>query len=627
MPFDLNKDLNPDQLKAVIFGSGPLLILAGAGSGKTRALTYRAAYLIRDQHADPSSILLLTFTNKAAAEMQQRLRRLVDATLPFAGTFHSFCAKLLRKYGYAVGLPPGFIIYDDADQLDLIKQIIKASDIDPKQYRPRALLSQIGSAKNELLTPKEYASMARGHFQQVVADVYVQYQDRLARAQAVDFDDLLLKVVRLLQVSPDVLTKLQHQFQYVLVDEYQDTNRAQYLIAKLIADSHHNLNAVGDASQSIYRWRGADYRNLEYLQHDFPNLTVIKLEQNYRSTQTILDAAHSVISRNTSHPILALWTQSKGGEPIRLYEALDQNDEANYVVTNLRRGTQTAVLYRTNAQSRAFEEVFIRAGIPYTLVGGVKFYQRQEIKDTLAYLRLLINPADSVSRSRLQKLGKRRLQSLEDLRAKLDLANLNTTEIFDQIFAKTGYLDRFDKNVEEDLRRIENIKELLSVATEFDHPVDFLENVALVEDNTLAKELAAPTLGSPKDAVTLMTIHSAKGLEFDQVFVVGLEEGLFPHSRSLLEPAELEEERRLCYVALTRARSTLHLTYARSRHYYGGGGSGIISRFVTDIPETLLHPLNIAFASPAHHEPSVISDELLDNFLNDTVDIDTLLNS
>lgn len=626
MSFDLNRDLNPEQLQAVTFGSGPLLILAGAGSGKTRALTYRAAHLVRDQHLPPQSILLLTFTNKAAGEMQHRLHRLVDATLPFAGTFHSFCAKLLRRYGIIIGLPPDFLIYDDSDQMDLVAKIIKDLDLPPKQYRPRTLLSQIGSAKNELLSPTDYAGFARGHFQEVVADVYHRYQQRLADSKAVDFDDLLLNVVKLLQTSPATLVKLQQQFQYILVDEYQDTNRAQYLIAKLLAQRHTNLNAVGDACQSIYRWRGADYRNLEYLQTDFPNLTIIKLEQNYRSTQIILDAASSVIKKNTSHPILTLWSLTKTGDPVRLYQAEDQNDEARYVISHLQPSLSTAVLYRTNAQSRAFEEAFIRAGIPYVLVGGTKFYQRQEIKDVLAYLRILVNPDDQVSRTRAEKIGKRRLANLEILRGKIDLKSLTSAEIFDQIFTVTGYLDRYDKNVEEDLRRLENIKELLSVATQFDDPIQFLENVALVEDNTLAE--SKKNFYTAQAPVTLMTIHAAKGLEFDQVFVVGLEEGLFPHSRSLLESAELEEERRLCYVALTRARSKLHLTYAQNRLYFGGGGTGIVSRFITDIPENLLLPVNFDFSSssPSPRTHSSLDDSTLDRFLSDDISVDDIIN-
>ncbi len=673
--FDAKKDLNPDQYQAVTFGGGPLLILAGAGSGKTRALTYRAAHLIDQGLAKPENILLLTFTNKAAAQMQQRLTHLINTTLPFAGTFHSFSAKLLRRYGHELAIPPGYLIYDDTDQLDLIKAILKDLGLSPREYHPRSVLSQIASAKNEMIAPDQYQSFARGQFQNIVADVYHRYQQRLKKAGALDFDDLLLYTVRLLETTP-VLEELQDRLQFVLVDEYQDTNRAQYLIAKHIASQHRQLTAVGDASQSIYRWRGADYRNLDYLKTDFPDLITIKLEQNYRSTQIILDAATSVIQKNVSHPILSLWTHTKGGQPITLHEAADQTEEALYVLNAIRatpKATHSAILYRTNAQSRAFEEAFIRAGIPYALVGGTKFYQRKEIRDVLSYLRLIINPHDEVSRARAGKLGKSRLSALEAARADLDPVKLTTIELFDQILHITHYLDKYDEKLEEDQARIENVKELRSVAAGFDRPLDFLENVALVEDSTInnsKNRVPTETLGSrngrigslrevnnvqagstlaqqanqnkqnnsPPDAnssnpsVTLMTIHSAKGLEFDQVFVVGLEEGLFPHSRSLLEPAELEEERRLCYVALTRAKNKLHLTYARNRLYYGGGGSGIISRFVTEIPEHLLKSSqNQSFTKQLEARPSswaetyTIDNQDLDAFLDDQVDIDDLL--
>ena len=626
MTLDLENQLNPSQLEAVTFANGPLLVLAGAGSGKTRALTYRAANLIVNHNIPQDGILLLTFTNKAAGEMQQRLQNLISHTLPFAGTFHSFSAKILRKYAHLLGYGHNFVIYDDQDQLDLVKQISKNLGLTPKEFRPRSLLTQISNAKNELITPQDYYSIANGYFQETVADVYRNYQQHLKDANALDFDDLLLKTLELLQTQPQVLESLQQKFQYVLVDEYQDTNKAQYLIAKLLAAKHKNINAVGDASQSIYRWRGADYRNLEYLQKDFPDITTIKLEQNYRSTQTILDAATNVIQKNTSHPVLALWTEQGTGDPITLFEAADQTDEAAYITNRLRltpEDTKSAILYRTNAQSRALEEALIRAGIPYQLVGGTKFYQRKEIKDILAYLRLVINRGDLVSFERAQKNGKRRLQKLLAFLDKKDLTNTAPIEIFDQVLEASTYLDKYDKNIEEDQNRLDNIKELRSVSSQFDTLTEFLENVALVEDNTLKKEAQ-----NQKEAArtTLMTIHSAKGLEFDQVFVVGLEEGLFPHSRSLLEPAELEEERRLCYVALTRAKKTLYLTYAKNRVYYGGGGAGIVSRFVGEIPGHLLKS-----TSPYGNQtfrPKVIStdqDELLDRFLDDEVDIDELL--
>lgn len=622
---DFKAELNDRQFQAVTHPGGPLLILAGAGSGKTRALTYRAAYLIQERGVDPNSILLLTFTNKAAEEMQHRLKHLVGVKLPFAGTFHSFCAKLLRTHGHHLGLSPNYLIYDTTDQLALIKQIIKEQNL-PKEFRPRSILGHISNAKNELLTPKAYQNLAQGYYQEHVATLYRVYQDRLFGNDALDFDDLLVKTVQLLVKSPQVAQKLQTQFEHVLIDEYQDTNKAQYQIAKIIAAQHHNLTAVGDASQSIYRWRGADYRNLDYLKTDFPDLTTIKLEQNYRSTQPILDAAYSVISKNHTHPILSLWTNQTEGDPLILHQADDEYQEARYVINSYQQvsgdKTSTAVLYRTNAQSRAFEEACIRAGIPYLLVGGVKFYDRKEIKDVLAYLRLLINPTDEVSLNRAEKLGKRRFQSFLAKTKNIDVQNTTTTELFEIVLASTNYMDKLDPHNESDLERIENIKELKSVATQFDHLVDFLENVSLVETATMAKKSALAD--STENPLVLMTMHASKGLEFDQVFVVGLEEGVFPHSRTLLDPQELEEERRLCYVALTRARKYLHLTHARNRNFYGGRQTGTSSRFISEIPEHLLRPTSPVATTSTHHYQ--IDEDLLDQFLDDEIDIDQFLN-
>jgi len=618
-------ELNKEQYQAVTHTDGPLMILAGAGSGKTRALTYRAAYLVQEKAVDPNQILLLTFTNKAAGEMQERLKKLVGVKLPFAGTFHSFCAKFLRTEGIHLGITGNYVIYDDTDQMDLIKLIHKEMNLD-KQFKPRSLLSRIGGAKHELLTPKQYKNVAQGYFQETVAEVYQRYQFILEDNNALDFDDLLVKTVKVLQEIDEVRQTYQRRFKHVLIDEYQDTNKAQYLIAKLIAEQHQNLTVVGDASQSIYRWRGADYRNLDYLQNDFPGLTTIRLEQNYRSTQSILDAAHAVISNNRSHPILALWTDKKEGEKLKLYEAQDEKDEAEYMTRQLDTSeiNQTAVLYRTNAQSRAFEEVLIRRGIPYSLVGGVKFYDRKEVKDILAYMRLLANPQDLVSLNRAEKNGgKRRLRALLELQKKVDIQNTMTVELFDLVLAKTKYLDKFDPKVEADVARIENVNELRSVATQFEKLLEFLENVALVEKSTLAQESSEHRL----PVVTLMTIHSSKGLEFDQVFVAGLEEGVFPHSRSMLDPAELEEERRLCYVALTRARTQLHLSYAQQRLFYGGQTKGVISRFVSEIPEKLIESLNAykTTVKLTKRKPTSMEDDLLDQFLSDEIDIDALL--
>lgn len=622
---DFASELNQQQLEAATFDGGPLLILAGAGSGKTRTLIYRTAYLIQEKHHQPDEILLLTFTNKAAEEMQNRLRTLVGVHLPFAGTFHSFCAKLLRREGHHIGIPTNYLIYDDADQIDLLKLIIKELDL-PKQFTPRSLQSQIGEAKNQLLSPRQFADMARGYFQETVAQAYNHYQNKLDKNHALDFDDLLLKTVLLLQNQTQVREYYSHKFKHVLIDEYQDTNTAQYVIAKLLAQTHQGLTAVGDASQSIYRWRGADYRNLDYLQRDFPDLTVIKLERNYRSTQIILDAAYSVIANNTSHPILSLWTEQKEGDKITLFQALDEQEEAQYIIRQLNtqaHATETAVLYRINAQSRALEEACIRAGVPYNLVGGVKFYERKEVKDILSYMRLLQNPSDEVSLNRVVKLGKRRLQAFQEKTRQLDTTSLVTAELFDQVLDATDYLARFDTASPEDMSRIENIKELKSVATQFERLSDFLENVALVEKNTL---LQANDLGmNLKPKLTLMTIHASKGLEFDQVFLVGLEEGIFPHSRSLMDSAELEEERRLCYVALTRAKKQLCLTYSQSRLFFGGRQHGVVSRFISEIPENLLQSSMHASYQPSTRQRMVVDDSLIDQFLNDEIDIDKLL--
>lgn len=550
--------------------------------------------------------------------MQARLRHLIGASLPFAGTFHSFCAKFLRREGMHIGVDPNFVIFDDQDQIDLVKLILKELDF-PKQFSPRSILTNIGQAKHELISPSQYERIAQGFFQEHVARAYSLYQKRLTKNKALDFDDLLLKTVETLDQIDSVRQLYQRRFQHVLIDEYQDTNRAQYAIAKLIAWKHQNLTAVGDASQSIYRWRGADYRNLDYLNQDFPNLKTIKLEQNYRSTQTILDAAYHVIAHNKSHPILSLWTDSTGGDKLKLFQAEDEKDEAVYVITQARRmkDLSSAVLYRTNAQSRALEEACIRAGVSYTLVGGVKFYERKEIKDILAYLRLLVNPLDEVSLNRAAKNGKRRLSKIMELMTKIDLANLVTSEIFDQVLAATGYTDKFDINSEEDLARLENIGELRSVTLQFDTLTNFLENVALVEQSAASQAEADQT-----NSLTLMTVHSSKGLEFDQVFLVGLEEGIFPHSRSIFDPLELEEERRLCYVALTRARQHLHLSYARRRMFFGGTPSGKTSRFVSEIPR---HLIDGAIDVPNSSNLSLVDDSLIEQLLDDELDVDAFL--
>ncbi len=596
--------LNPPQQEAVTHKEGPLLILAGAGSGKTRALSYRVAYLIKKEKINPENILLVTFTNKAANEMKERVKNLAGLVPPLTGTFHSFCAKILRREGKHVGIPPGYLIYDEADQLDTIKLAFEKLDISPKYFKPASVLTTISQAKNELISSTEYPQYAQGHFQKTVARVYLTYQQFLKQYEALDFDDLLFETVRLFQKEGQVLGKYQNRFRYILVDEYQDTNRAQYVLTKLLAKRWRNLCVVGDASQAIYGWRGADYRNLLNLKNDFRDLKIVNLEQNYRSTQTILDGARAVISQNTTHPILELWTKKKGGEKIGLYEAKSELDEAAFVVKiitgqKLTKGTKYsdfAILYRTNAQSRVLEEAFLHAGIPYILVGGVRFYERKEIKDCLAYLRLLANPKDQVSYKRIEKLGKGRLKKFLDFAKKFNPKKSSTIKTLDKVLKAADYLDLYDPENEKDLARLENIKELRSVATELADLTQFLENVALVEQEYLPEHPANLAVGGKKkkEAVTLMTAHGAKGLEFPIIFMVGMEEGLFPHSKSMMEKDELEEERRLCYVGMTRAKDKLYLTYARRRLYFGQRTSNPISRFIADIPERLLEAHSVA---------------------------------
>ena len=598
MSSQLLNDLNPEQQAAVKHTDGPVLILAGAGSGKTRVLTYRVAYLVAEKKIPPHNLLMVTFTNKAAHEMKERIRTLLsnqrstertNHDLPFAGTFHSLCAKILRIDGKHIGIPPGFLIYDEQDQLDVVKEVLKRLDISAKQYNPNAILATISQAKNELISATEYPTYARGHFQEVVARVYIEYQKLLRENEALDFDDLLVKTVQLFQRHPHVAGTYQEKYHYVLVDEYQDTNRAQYVLTKLLVARWRNICVVGDASQSIYRWRGADFRNITNFKNDFPDAVVFHLERNYRSTQVILDAAFGVISKNTSHPILKLWTDNHGGERILLYEARNEQDEATFILqTILQSGrpfSDFAVLYRTNAQSRVLEEAFLHAGIPYVLVGGTRFYERKEIKDVLSYLRLLASPKDMVSYKRAEKLGKGRLERFlefsHDLSTDKRLVELTTLELLDRTMEVTRYLELYDANVEEEAYRLENIKELRSVAMEFPELPAFLENVALMEQEFLPSRLRE--LDNKRHVVTLMTLHAAKGLEFPHVFMVGLEEGLFPHSRALMERDELEEERRLCYVGITRAKEKLYL-----RLFFGTRTQNMISRFIADIPEHVL---------------------------------------
>ncbi len=589
---DLLSRLNEQQQAAVLHPSGPAIVLAGAGSGKTRVLTTRASWLIAQQKVDPSEILLVTFTNKAAQEIGERMLSQAGHHLPFSGTFHRICARILRRDGILIGLTPNFSIFDSDDQLDLLKQIYKNNQWSEKEFHPKAVKAAISEAKNEMLTASDYRAQAHGRFQEFVGRAYALYQQELQKNQAVDFDDLLLRVIELFTLHPKVLARYQKQLIHVLIDEYQDTNKAQYVLSKMLALPQENLYVVGDFSQSIYAWRGADYRNMMNLKLDFPNIKEYRLEQNYRSTQTILDAATEVISHNTTHPILQLWTENTQHTPIVLYEADSGDDEARKVTTYIQTKdldkslSDRVVLYRTNAQSRAFEEAFIRAGIPYKLIGGVKFYARKEVKDVLSYLRYMANPSDEVSRERAMKLGKRKFAEFDawQKNSATQPEPLPPFELLKKILTVTEYKDRYSTEDPEDVARLENIQELLNVASQFTDVHTFLENIALLQDN----EMADVTIDGKADVVTLMSLHSAKGLEFPIVYMVGMEEGLFPHSRSILDKEQMEEERRLCYVGITRAKEKLYLTYARRRMLYGSITSAMPSRFLQDIPEKLL---------------------------------------
>ncbi len=609
----LLSDLNSAQKAAVTYEAGPLLVLAGAGSGKTRVLTHRVAYFIFQGLVKPENVLLLTFTNKAANEMKERMISLIGQSPKFAGTFHSFCAKLLRIDGEKIGIPKSFLIYDEQDQKEAVKEIMAEAGISTDSVNPGSILSAISEAKNQMLSPAQYSEFAKGEFAETVFKIYLLYEKYLKETRALDFDDLLIKTVELFKNSPTTLTKWQNQLTHIFVDEWQDTNKIQYLLAKLLVGRNKNITAVGDASQSIYSWRGADFRNINYLVRDFPNIKIVNLEQNYRSTQNILNAANSVISKNITHPILKLWTQNHPGEKIKLYTARNGLDEASFVINEITKLVSErafnykdfAVLYRTNAQSRVLEEALLHAGIPYALVGGTRFYERKEIKDVISFLRLLSNPKEKVSQKRILKLGVRRLEKFRDFAKETGpISSYSTLDLMDAIISKTRYLDLYSKESEENLARLENIKELRSVATEFPNLDEFLENVALVEQE---QEIGVPTAWPGETAVgkiTLMTLHAAKGLEFPIVFIVGMEEGLFPHSRSLFDSNQLEEERRLAYVGITRAKKLLYLSYASRRLYFGEKVSNPPSRFISDIPENLL------------------SGELITNRWNDLSDLD-----
>jgi len=619
MNSNLLSDLDPMQQEAVKQTAGPVLILAGAGSGKTRVLTYKVAYLI-SKGVKPSSIIAVTFTNKAANEMKERIIRLVGSLqtyLPYVGTFHAFCAKVLRVEGKYIGIPSGYLIYDGDDSLTLVKRIMKDVDISTKNFRSSSILSAISSAKNEMIDSTAYFDVARGPFGETAARVYVLYQKELKKIGACDFDDLLTKTVELFEKVPQVLEKYADRYKYVLVDEYQDVNTVQYVLTKQLASKWGNLTVVGDASQAIYSFRGANFRNILNFENDFGDAKVFNLEQNYRSTKNILLAANAVIAKNTSHPVLNLWTKKHTGERISIYNAQNEIDEANFIVERIVSSglplSSFAILYRTNAQSRNIEEAFLHGNIPYRIYGGIRFYERKEVKDVLGYLRLIENPKDSVSKNRIEKLGKGRKQKFAELVYSLrhpersegsdrkkgrdsssSTQNDNSSgrklppplELIDKVLEATEYLKLIDDGTEQGLQRVENVKELKSVASDFENLSTLLENIALMEGKVTPEKSYEGKDAS--EAVTLMTIHAAKGLEFENVFIVGMEEGLFPHSRSMLDPAEIEEERRLAYVGMTRAKQKLYLSYASQRLYFGSTSANLVSRFVVDIPEELI---------------------------------------
>jgi len=612
---NLFENLNPQQIEAVKHLDGPALVVAGPGSGKTRVLTHRVAYLIEHHHIPETNILCVTFTNKAAGEIKERVNVLLKNVtggakkLPWSGTFHSICSKILRKHGFHIGIPPSFVIYDTNDQESLIKQIIKDFGINSKQFNPRAILATISSAKSELISHEEYEGFAHGYFQRTVAKVYPEYQKRLRKNDALDFDDLLVETVNLFNQEAKVLELFQKNLQYIMVDEYQDTNKAQYVLTRQLSDLHKNLFVVGDMSQAIYSFRGADYRNILNFQTDYPDAKIYNLEQNYRSTQIILDSATNIIKNNSSHIPLDLWTNKKGGDKVLIYTGRNETNEAEFVINEILRElaggkkfSDIAVLYRTNAQSRNIEEHLIKNNIPYKIVGGLRFYSRKEIKDVVAFLRVVHNPKDSVSWERIINVPPRglgdksvatiktdgwRLDTIQE-RTKLPVKKwveekdlYSTVELMDEILEKTGYLKWLDDGTEESLTRIENIKELRSVATQFVDLEEFLENVALIESSDKPSNDYA-------SVITLMTVHASKGLEFPIVFIIGMEEGLFPHAQSQMDLNELEEERRLCYVAITRAQEKVFLTNAQSRLYFGSVQSNFPSRFISEIPQELV---------------------------------------
>ena len=651
---DILQDLNPAQADAVKTTSGPVLILAGAGSGKTKTLTHRIAYLMTQERVWPNEILAVTFTNKAAREMRERLAHLVGqeasrSFMPWMGTFHGICVRLLRIDGDKIGIQPNYVIYDEDDRQGLIKQAMKQLSIADKQIKPRAVSSAISNAKNELVGPEEFASTSHYPFQQAVAKIYALYEKMRIEAGALDFDDLLIETVRLFRDQPEVRAKWRAQFKHILIDEYQDTNAAQYAIVKSLVGDDRNICVVGDDWQSIYSWRGADFTNILNFERDFPGAKVIKLEQNYRSTGAILEAAHNVITKNLQRSDKELWTAEPAGAPVQVHPVYDEAEEAYMVVSRIsvqatmgaRKYGDFAILYRMNSQSYTLERALLQQHVPYQIIGGVRFYDRKEIKDVIAYLRLLYQPNDRMSFSRIVNVPTRGIgatslekfliwqagsgmdiisalvnveqttsvmarartafmtlgATLRNLQAKIE-AGVSPSEIIELLIDKTGYRDFILDGTPQAEERESNLGALISDAKSFATLPDFLEEVAL---------MSSMDTNSSEQKVTLMTIHAAKGLEFPVVFMVGMEEGMFPHSRVYeAGPAELEEERRLCYVGMTRAREELHLSYAQSRLQFGQRSYNPASRFLADMGHELMSAPAPSFQ--AHDEYDEFSD-------------------
>jgi DNA helicase-2/ATP-dependent DNA helicase PcrA len=641
----LLEPLNPVQREAVLHTDGPVLIVAGAGSGKTRILTHRIAYLIKEKGIRPGAILAITFTNKAAQEMAERVQSLVGAGVAKAMwvlTFHSACARIMRREHEHLMLPSSFTIYDEADSQRVLKIVLKEMNVDEKRFPPRAVKAAIGKAKDNMLYPRQVAEQAGSWYERMVADAYTAYQRRLHDAGAVDFDDLIMRTVKLLRDRPEVLEHYQERFRYIHIDEYQDTNRAQYHLVNLLAAKYRNLCVVGDADQGIYSWRGATIQNLLDFENDYPDATEFILDQNYRSTRTILEVANALIDHNLQRKPKNLWTDSDTGHPVVRHKADNEHDEAFFVATEVERLVQdqaehayadVAVFYRTNAQSRVLEDVFMKAGIPYRVIGGVRFYERREVKDITAYLKVLVNPQDVVSARRIINTPKRGIGDqtvavlesfardegitlIQAARRAEEIALLSPralgairgfVEVMDRLealaaegagparmveaaFTESGYWAELDaeRTVEAETRK-ENLKELVGVGAEFQARFpdrglsEFLEQIALVTEQDEYDETAG--------SVSLMTMHNAKGLEFDVVFMIGLEDGVFPHYRSMTDSAELEEERRLAYVGITRARRRLYLTHAWSRSLFGASSYNPPSRFLNEIPSDLIEEL------------------------------------